>query len=626
MPSWFLSAEQVGQSLKSLAKVHPFFGISFLAFKRIGLPVGRTTFVVFAQAADAILDQYYRVDTSFAGFYSPFKTSKASERWVAPRYGSTSLQRITADTFGDAFLHPKKSSEWGWREDYVEILRRHQDDEGHRIPMVDLAVWLYRRREFARPPDPESLIALFLEDFQITPVEMEALFEEPASRTIGSARAPVTDEDLLDMTDPSPTAKPVGNAALDFIRLEQCGPAAAFLYEPGERLTLITGDNSLGKTFLLDAVWWALTWEWADQPLQPRTDAPSGGPLIAFGVSAGRRRQEFTALYDWAAQRWATPRKRNLFPGVAVYARFDGSFAVWDPATLTRRAPGERNTVNFKNDEIWNGLKDQDRNRVLSNGLLADWINWERGGDAQRKSYLDLMSCLELLSPSLGESLQPGRPRKMAFDAREIPTLAMPYGDIPVLFASAGVKRMLALAYMMVWAWNEHLANSSLTRQEPSEKLILLVDEVEAHLHPHWQRRIVPSLMKAVSRLVVSFEPQVHVVTHSPMVLASAETFWNPDLDKLHHLRLEGQEVVLEELPFDKEGRIDRWLTSPVFGLAAPRSEVAEKTIAAANAMQRGELDATPEAKEKVHADLLRVLAQDDSYWPRWWAFFHERT
>ena len=621
---WFLSAEQVGKSLKTLAKLHPFFGISFLAFKRLGLPVGRTTFVVFAQAVEAILEQYYRVDPSFAGFYSPFKTSKASERWMAPRYGSTSLQRITADTFGDAFLHPKKSSEWGWREDYVEILRRHLDAEGHLIPMVDLAVWLYRRREFVRPPDPEALIALFVEEFQITPVEQEALFAKPESRAMESAKVSVTDEDLLDMTGPSPTAAPAWDAALDFIRLEQCGPAAAFLYEPGDRLTLITGDNSLGKTFLLDAVWWALTREWAEQPLQPRSDKDEA--LIAFGVHAGRRRQEFTALYDRAAQKWATPRKRHLFPGVAIYARFDGSFAVWDPATMARRAPGEPNTISFKRGEIWNGLKDPDRNRVLCNGLLADWINWERGGDAMRKLYLDLTSCLELLSPALDESLQPGRPRRMESDARETPTLAMPYGDVPVLFASAGVKRMLALSYMMVWAWNEHLANSSSARLQPSEKLILLVDEVEAHLHPRWQRQIVPSLMEAMSRLVVSFEPQVHVATHSPLVLASAEPFWNPDLDKLYHLRLEGKEVALEELPFDKEGRIDRWLTAPVFGLAAPRSKEAEQALEVANAMQRGEIEATPEAREKVHAELLRVLAQDDSYWPRWWAFFHERT
>ena len=42
---------------------------------------------------------------------------------------------------------------------------------------------------------------------------------------------------------------------------------------------------------------------------------------------------------------------------------------------------------------------------------------------------------------------------------------------------------------------------------------------------------------------------------------------------------LEGQNVILEELPFVKRGRADLWLMSEVFGLGQPRSLPAEHAI-----------------------------------------------
>ncbi|OSM02198.1 AAA family ATPase [Magnetofaba australis] len=50
----------------------------------------------------------------------------------------------------------------------------------------------------------------------------------------------------------------------------------------GEGLNILTGDNGLGKSFLLDIAWWALTRRWP-QELNPGLTAggmalPGGGP------------------------------------------------------------------------------------------------------------------------------------------------------------------------------------------------------------------------------------------------------------------------------------------------------------------------------------------------------------
>ena len=193
----------------------------------------------------------------------------------------------------------------------------------------------------------------------------------------------------------------------------------------------------------------------------------------------------------------------------------------------------------------------------------------------------------------------------------------MPYGDVPVVHTSAGMKRILSLAYMLVWTWNEHLANSNLIRHEALMQLAFVIDEVEAHLHPFWQRVIVPALMEAVSQLAPDVTLQIHIATHSPMVMAAAETVFDPQTDALHHLKLDGSTVVMERIPFVKRGRADLWLMSDVFGLRQPRSVEAEEAIEAAKALQLEDEPGAAQVRE-AHAKLVRFLAPDDDFWPRW--------
>lgn len=48
-------------------------------------------------------------------------------------------------------------------------------------------------------------------------------------------------------------------------------------------------------------------------------------------------------------------------------------------------------------------------------------------------------------------------------------------------------------------------------------EITLFLDEIEVHLHPAWQRRILPVVQSLFSKA------QVFVSTHSPFVIASAD-------------------------------------------------------------------------------------------------------
>ena len=53
-----------------------------------------------------------------------------------------------------------------------------------------------------------------------------------------------------------------------------------------------------------------------------------------------------------------------------------------------------------------------------------------------------------------------------------------------------------------------------------SQPIILFLDEVDIHLHPRWQRRILPAIQKLLPNA------QVFVSTHSPFVVGSVEDAW----------------------------------------------------------------------------------------------------
>jgi predicted ATPase len=49
---------------------------------------------------------------------------------------------------------------------------------------------------------------------------------------------------------------------LEYLELDNVGPAPRMKIEFAPRVNIITGDNGLGKSFLLDTAWWALTGAW----------------------------------------------------------------------------------------------------------------------------------------------------------------------------------------------------------------------------------------------------------------------------------------------------------------------------------------------------------------------------
>ena len=179
-----------------------------------------------------------------------------------------------------------------------------------------------------------------------------------------------------------------------------------------------------------------------------------------------------------------------------------------------------------------------------------------------RKRVKRMLSILIELLPDI-DSIRFTEPTKV----RDIPHVEFhtPYGWVSV--------HQLGLGYKTLVAWMVDFASRLFERHPNSQNplaqpAICLVDEIDLHLHPKWQRRVMRELTKHFPKT------QFVVTAHSPLFVQSA-TDANVAI-----LRREGDHVVIDQSFKAIHGwRIDQVLTSDLFGLETARPPALDEAM-----------------------------------------------
>jgi ActR/RegA family two-component response regulator len=124
--------------------------------------------------------------------------------------------------------------------------------------------------------------------------------------------------------------------------------------------------------------------------------------------------------------------------------------------------------------------------------------------------------------------------------------------------------RSLSDGYSSILAMMGHMFRNIVQATAPDDgKTMILIDEVDLHLHPTWQRRVATDLARAF--------PQAQIIysSHSPMVAGAAPP------DSIVVLKREGDHIDVESdvatVPRVRGWRADQILTSPLFDLDSSR-------------------------------------------------------
>lgn len=159
----------------------------------------------------------------------------------------------------------------------------------------------------------------------------------------------------------------------------------------------------------------------------------------------------------------------------------------------------------------------------------------------------------------------------------------------------------LSEGYRSVFALVADVARELLRefRSLEDAEAVVLIDEIDTHLHPRWKMRVMSSLRQALPGV------QFIVTTHDPLCLRGMD-----DGEVVVLQRNEtGRIVPLEDLPSIKGMRADQLLTSDYFGLSStvdPETELGVARYAARIA------ELPPERVEEADR-LVRQLALGDS-------------
>ncbi|MCA1565268.1 MAG: AAA family ATPase [Acidobacteria bacterium] len=141
-----------------------------------------------------------------------------------------------------------------------------------------------------------------------------------------------------------------------------------------------------------------------------------------------------------------------------------------------------------------------------------------------------------------------------------------PYGWVSIKDLSLGYKTLIAWMVDFASGMFNHYSDSSDPLAEPA---VVLVDEIDLHLHPKWQRTLMSYLSERFPNT------QFIATAHSPLVVQAASDA------NVVLLRREGDHVVIDNNVKDIHGwRVDQILTSDLFGLESARPPQLDSLLA----------------------------------------------
>jgi hypothetical protein len=225
-----------------------------------------------------------------------------------------------------------------------------------------------------------------------------------------------------------------------------------------------------------------------------------------------------------------------------------------------------------------------------------------RRRDAVKQALIDMLPDVSAIREAGLDDI-PARPRI---------DVETPYGWVSL--------RDLSLGYQTLIAWVVDLASRMFEAYADSdnplaEGAVVLVDELDLHLHPRWQREITSYLDRLFPNV------QFIVTAHSPLVVQAA------GVTNVAVLRRNGDHVEILNDPEEVRGwRVDQILTSDLFGLESARSVDVERALERHRVLVLLDDPTTAEQEElrELDAGLSKLPAGELVRDRQAWAMAHE--
>ena len=310
--------------------------------------------------------------------------------------------------------------------------------------------------------------------------------------------------------------QPAGTAPLEAIRLRDIGPFRELKLEFGSRWNIVLGNNGAGKSTVVRAIALALC---GDDPRALEV----GGRVLRAGAKTGLIELRMGgSLIQTVLERG--PSGVRVIPQLITPLQTGQWLVLAFPPVrgLGVRTPGGDTPADTVGSTVGDvlplvtGEVDQ-RLEDVERWLLQLYDRYE--GDADPPAVERFFDVLTWLSAGRDEGDDvPGRRRlRVARRDQEKQQIIVetPDGEVPLGLLSQGMSSILSWTGTLI----ARLDDMGLLDPDAAgtRRAVVLIDEIDAHLHPAWQRRIVTAIDHAFPGL------QVIATTHSPLVVGSLE-------------------------------------------------------------------------------------------------------
>ena len=382
------------------------------------------------------------------------------------------------------------------------------------------------------------------------------------------------------------------------------------------RWTLLVGENGVGKTTLLQCLAWMRPTPYYPhgkdgqtgiQPLLHDQNPPCMARLLRDGARRTALRAEMVEGPDLASCRSSNACVRtgieidaedNEFAGARLPRGLNEPATTVEPFVITyaaNRYMGHQNADDLPDSEPVDLLR-TDRTELVDAADVLSQLDYSAlKGNAKSKARLGgmkgaLAEILPFIEAAGDIDIQdPEAPGGgLRFRTRN--------GNVPLDGLSLGHRTVTAWIVDLAWRLVRRYPDSPKPLEEPA---IVLIDEIDLHVHPRWQRRIMAQFSHHFTNV------QFVATTHSPLMITSMRDV-NVAVLKQPEA---GDHVVIENDPEVVEGwRFDQILVS-LFGLETARSLRVEDLMKEREILL-GKESLTPQDRERLRniAEKLSLL------------------
>ena len=381
------------------------------------------------------------------------------------------------------------------------------------------------------------------------------------------------------------------------------------------RWVLVLGDNGVGKTTLLQCLAWMRPVPHLDKEtgqfdgFEPELDSEENevwNSLIRMGedvhvmlrarLSAGRKlgkdsRDESVDLKTYVEMRGRNgllQDRTTAGPDPFQFSHFLHIGLAIFAYGATRR-PG---TLKRDGEELSDALASLFRESAElydAEDILLKLDHRAKGGTKQdRRRLREVKQLLAAVLPDMEDEEKIHIRPPQVFGSRNEPSgvrFETPYGMVPISGLSLGYQTTLTWIVDLALRLYERYPDSPNPLAEPG---IVLIDNIDLHLHPRWQRR----MMSDIARLFPAV--QFIATAHSPLIVQAAE---NATLAVLREQ--DGEVLIDDDHELVDTWRVDQILSSDLFGVPT-RSEPIERLRE-----ERNRLSAMPNRSESDEERLL---------------------